>query len=286
MKPKRSYSRREFLGVGIASVGAATFLSSRWIEPFWPEFNQKIVRIKKRLAQPISILHISDLHAFDSMPLSYFDSCIKRAIGWKPDLICVTGDFISTKLDDETAYGEILLQLSSVAPTYACLGNHDGGAWAVSYGGYSDTTSVESLLQQSQILCLKDRGEVISIRGSELVLFGANDLWTVPIDTIGLKSSPAELPVIVMAHNPDSKDQLADVHWDLMLSGHSHGGQLVYPVIGGGPFCVVRDKRYSVGMNRWRDRWIHTSRGLGTVHGIRFNCPPEATLIHLVGTRV
>lgn len=132
------------------------------------------------------------------------------------------------------------------------------------------------------IRCLKDQGEVISILGTKFFLFGTNDLWTLPIDSTGIKASPTEFPVILMAHNPDSKDQLGDVHWDLMLSGHSHGGQLVYPLVGGRPFCLVRDKRYAVGL----DRWIHTSRGLGTVHGLRFNCPPEVTLIHLVGARV
>ena len=66
-----------------------------------------------------------------------------------------------------------------------------------------------------------------------------------------------------------------------MLSGHTHGGQVVMPITGANP-APVSDRRYVEGLKPWRDRWIHVSRGVGSIKGVRFNCRPEVTLLRLV----
>ena len=68
--------------------------------------------------------------------------------------------------------------------------------------------------------------------------------------------------------------------WDLMLSGHTHGGQLWIPFIGA-PFAPVRDKRFVKGLVRWQNRWVHVTKGVGNLHGMRLNCPPEVSLLTL-----
>jgi hypothetical protein len=65
------------------------------------------------------------------------------------------------------------------------------------------------------------------------------------------------------------------------LCGHTHGGQIVLPLIGA-PWAPVRDKRFIAGLYSWENRWIHITRGVGNVHGGRFNCPPEVSLLTLL----
>ena len=76
---------------------------------------------------------------------------------------------------------------------------------------------------------------------------------------------------------PDSKEHLRKYPWDLMLCGHTHGGQC--DLVFGTPFAPVRNKRYVRGLHPWNDRWIHTTKGVGNLHGLRFNCRPEVSLL-------
>ena len=87
-------------------------------------------------------------------------------------------------------------------------------------------------------------------------------------------------PIIVLSHNPDSKDILGDYPWDMMLCGHTHGGQLYLPILGT-PFAPVKDHRYVHGLKAWNDRLIHTTSGIGNLFGMRFNCRPEVSLLTL-----
>jgi predicted MPP superfamily phosphohydrolase len=63
-----------------------------------------------------------------------------------------------------------------------------------------------------------------------------------------------------------------------MLCGHTHGGQVVVPLLGA-PIVPVRDRRYVAGLNQWRERWIYTTRGVGSLYGIRFGCRPEVSIL-------
>ena len=87
---------------------------------------------------------------------------------------------------------------------------------------------------------------------------------------------------MVVAHNPDSKDYLKDYRWDLLLSGHTHGGQIVLPFVQN--FAAVRDKRFIAGLYRWEGRQIYITRGVGSLMGIRFNCRPESSILTLTPT--
>jgi predicted MPP superfamily phosphohydrolase len=86
---------------------------------------------------------------------------------------------------------------------------------------------------------------------------------------------------VLLSHNPDVKEEVAPRHWQLMLSGHTHGGQLRVPWLGATPFAPVRDKRFVAGLHRWNDRWIHVTKGVGNVYGMRINCPPEISFLTL-----
>ena len=74
---------------------------------------------------------------------------------------------------------------------------------------------------------------------------------------------------------------MADFPWHLMLSGHTHGGQIVVPVLGLSP-APVDDKRYVKGLKPWNGRLIHVSAGVGNIDGVRFNCRPQVNVLDLV----
>ena len=91
---------------------------------------------------------------------------------------------------------------------------------------------------------------------------------------------PADDPAILLAHNPDTKDVLADRPWDLMLSGHTHGGQVVLPIVGE-RFVPMRDKRFIAGLKQWNGRQVYVTRGVGNIDGVRVNCRPEVAILDL-----
>ena len=78
------------------------------------------------------------------------------------------------------------------------------------------------------------------------------------------------------------EDQIENHDWDIMLSGHTHGGQVSIPGLGA-PVLPVRDRRYIHGHYCWNHRQLHISSGVGTSCGIRFNCPPEICMLTLEG---
>jgi predicted MPP superfamily phosphohydrolase len=204
------------------------------------------------------------------------------AVDASPDLICITGDFITHRTGfDPRWYVKALSRLSAKAPTFAVMGNHDGGLWAARAGHFETTAEVGRIVVNAGIRLLENRCEQIQCNGADLQLVGVGDLWAGNAEPAQAfeRASPA-LPTILLSHNPDSKAVVAHHPWDLMLSGHTHGGQVVVPVVGLNP-APVWDREYIAGLNRWNDRWIHTSRGVGSIRGIRFNCRPEVTLLHL-----
>jgi len=103
-----------------------------YCEPRWLEATTRRVRLSRAtLPSPIRLLHLSDLHASFVVPLSHIENAITLGLEDSPDIICLTGDFITFRHDfDAREYVNALRRLTAAAPTFAVLGNHDGGAWA------------------------------------------------------------------------------------------------------------------------------------------------------------
>jgi uncharacterized protein len=274
-------TRRKFF-TSLPLIGAVPVYAFG-VEPQWLEPTHHRIRLPHRdLSSGFRILHLSDLHASRVVPFSLIGRAIDDGLSMKPDLICVTGDFITDAAAfDEKEYRNLLRRLSNAAPTFACLGNHDGGSWAVHMGGFPDTHVVRRLLEASGIALLDNRSELVRMRGQSLRLVGVADLWSDEVDGAAAFSQVRpEEPTILLAHNPDTKDILAAHPWDVMLSGHTHGGQVVVPLVGP-PFVPVEDKRFIAGLKQWNGRWVFVSRGVGNLDGIRIDCRPEVTLLQI-----
>src|SRR5215469_3886970 len=195
--------------------------------------------------KPVRILHLTDFHASQFVSMAMIEHAIDLGLAQKPELVCVTGDFITFQSGfDEYHYVALLRRLSNAAPTFAVLGNHDGGPWAAKHGGFADHSVVEGMLAKSGISLLHNRAEDVRLNGSEVSFVGVADLWSQEIaaEAAFQKTNPTK-PTILLAHNPDSKDALKEYPWNVMLCGHTHGGQIIVP-FKGACFAPVKDRRF------------------------------------------
>lgn len=289
--PALPKSRRWLIG-SIFSAALAS-ISVAWYTKYFEPFNLEITRKKigtcfrSPIASGLKFLHISDFHASSEVPYAYLSTVVDMAIDTKPDLIFATGDFITWHVDNSEKYRQLLGKLSEFCPVYACLGNHDGGSWASRHGGYESTQEIKNLLKTAGIKVLDNQSEIVTVRHQSIEIAGVGDLWSKELkpDIIlpkmeGKLGKNWERPLFLLSHNPDSKIPLIEYDWDLMLSGHTHGGQLVVPFAGYRPFAPVYDKSHIEGLRQWEGRrWIHITRGIGNRHGVRFNCRPEMSLL-------
>ena len=258
---------------------------ARYWEPSWLDISRVELKLDRPPHQsPLRLLHLSDLHAGQYVSLGYIAKAIRAGLDLAPDLICVTGDFVTGQYDQLDRYAELLSALPKQAPTFACLGNHDGGDWSANHGGYSTMREVAGLLKSSRVELLDNTTRSLTLRDWHLQLTGTSDLWAddaEPRQAFAHAEPSPDSVKILLAHNPDTKGRVHSCAWDLMLSGHTHGGQFRIPFLGP-PFAPVRDKRFIHGLHRWENRWLHITKGVGNLYGVRFNCRPEISLLTLI----
>ena len=277
-------NRRRFLwgSLGSGFVGAGSYTYMRLWESGWLEVNRHRAPIMKA-ERPLRLLHLSDLHASKAVSLGYLRRALEVGLELNPDLICLTGDFITWKYQQYDEYSEVLRALPEAAPAFACLGNHDGGSWAASTMkiGAAHSLPVQRMLKKAGIRLLHNEHTLLDLAGHTINLVGVGDLWNRECHS---QQAFAELddqyPTILLSHNPDTKTELAAHPWQLMLSGHTHGGQIYLPGVGD-PLAPVKDKKYVRGLHRLGDRWLHITKGVGNLHGLRFNCRPEVSLLEI-----
>src|SRR5579872_1498522 len=168
----QNISRRKFLAsIGLGGVGLAGY--SHFVEADWLEIGRHRIETPGGAGQrPIKLLHLADLHASWTVSLDFIREAIELGLQTKPDVICITGDFITRKFSEYDAYGHVLATLPKAAPTFATLGNHDGGHWSSRHGGYKTTEQVSQLVRRSRIELLDNRAAAICIDGRNLELVG------------------------------------------------------------------------------------------------------------------
>jgi len=282
---KNKFSRRKFLAtVGLAGLGGTAY--AHWVEPGWLEIGRHEVPVSKSPGKtPLKILHLSDCHASPEVDLDFIQTAIELGLEQQPDLICLTGDFITGRFGDGNKYAKVLSLLPAAAPTFASLGNHDGGHWACRGGaaGYADTKFIRGVLSEAKVTLLHNDVASVQKNGWNVTVAGLGDIWAQEMEPGStFEKIPADRGdvALVLSHNPDTKTELNKYPWDLMLCGHTHGGQVCLPFLGA-PFAPVQDKSILAGLYRWNDRWIHVTRGVGNILGVRFNCRPEVSILTL-----
>jgi hypothetical protein len=272
----------EVFAAGAAALtGIAAY--ARWIEP------RRLCKTVRRVplplaAPPVRLLHLSDFHLSPGTPLPFIRRSIELGLSLAPDIACLTGDFITAgEPYDRESYRPALARLASSVPTFAVTGNHDGGRWAGARGGETSSRAVRDLLAAAGVTLLHNRWLRVTAGAHPLILAGLGDPWAMEMDgPAAFSGLPPGAPVVLLAHNPDMKAALDGRPWDLMLSGHTHGGQTGIPGLRS-LLAPVADRGCVAGLKRWRGSWVHVTPGIGSFFQVRFLCPPEVSLLLLGG---
>lgn len=275
-------NRRKWFQLAAAgAAGAAGSALYATVEPRWFDISRTVIALPK-LEQPVRILHLSDLHSSADVPTELLWDATLAGVNSKPDMICLTGDYVTTlRQYDAAGLAKVFRKLADTAPAYAVVGNHDCGTGRKSG---NSSQAIRDLLADSGVNVLHNLSTTVALpNGAKLSLVGTGDVWN------SVEFRPAEafaevdesLPVVALIHNPDTKRVVADNPWDLMLSGHTHGGQVVLPFVH--PYWLpVTDSRYIAGLYRLaKGRQLFITRGVGSPKGIRFRCRPEVSVLDL-----
>lgn len=221
------------------------------------------------------ILQISDIHLGNWMNPTRLEGVISLVNRQQADLVCITGDFITHVMPNiEEQLVRSLKQLYAPDGVYAVFGNHDY---------WSDPDLVARSLAQSGIQLL--RNEVVRIirDSGSLVVAGLDDYYNAhdDLDQVAAQLQPADTTVLLV-HVPDYADiAAASGLFDLQLSGHSHGGQIVIPGLGT-PVLPPLGRKYSRGLYHINGMVHYTNCGVGTATlPVRWNCPPEIVIFEL-----
>jgi uncharacterized protein len=216
------------------------------------------------------IVQLSDLHFLPYTPLSLIERAANQACELQPDLLVLTGDFISHEAETIFGLTDLFESLDARYGVFAVLGNHDTRA---------GKALISKAIEDTGVLLLQNEGITFDVGHSQLTLAGVEDcLWGQPDLDAALAQRPADALTILLAHEPDVIDRFSeDGRVNLQLSGHTHGGQVRLPLLGT-PILPKLGQKYVHGLHRVNDSWLYTNRGIGMVSmPIRFNCPPEVT---------
>jgi predicted MPP superfamily phosphohydrolase len=264
------------LGTGCAAVllGTYTVFIERYLVRF-PRYRIPVPNLPK-VFEGFKLVHITDIHYGFLVPLGFVKGLLNKVNHLEKDLIVCTGDYVhernsTTQID---TVWPLLSELKAPFGVYSVLGNHDH--WG------STERSLYWLAKSGQNL----RGQVICLErnGQRLWLAGGGDFWE---DHLELDSLLSQIPDsecrIVLAHNPDTADTKFQGRIDLMIAGHTHGGQVRIPFYGP-PILPVRNQTYSSGLKTsTKGHSVFISRGIGwAIYPVRFNCPPEIPILELV----
>jgi hypothetical protein len=188
----------------------------------------------------------------------------------QPDLIVLTGDFVS-KHHAIAELPELLRPLRAPLGVYAITGNHDH---------WEGAEEICEQLETLGIVCLLNTNRCLHWQGGSFWLAGIDDMWYGTPDLhAALAGIPDDAFRILLAHEPDFADVASLRDIPLQLSGHTHGGHIVLPLLGS-PCLPHHGLRYISGLSQTGGTQVYVTRGLGGFP-VRFNCPPEATILTL-----
>jgi predicted MPP superfamily phosphohydrolase len=258
-------------------------LQSALAEPRQVEITHQRILLPKLPSEfhGFRIVQLSDLHHSPYFSAEEILAAVQQANELQPDLIVLTGDYISHSRDYIPGCALALAELQAPHGVFAVLGNHDH---------WTDGKAMYSALTEQGIRVLTNENFKLNLGEAYIRLLGVDDLMVGQDDLqLALLGSSTDETRILLCHNPRIIREAARAGIDLVLSGHTHGGQINWRLLTG---------RKDPKLNRWLRRpsrrltrghtelgatQLYVNRGLGTVIApLRYGCPPEITLLELV----
>lgn len=278
---ERKIGRRQFLRLaagGTLALGAGGWHSLVY-SPTHPRISRRHVRLPglPDAFRGLRIVHLTDLHFSSMVSRAYLEKCVKMSNALDPDLILLTGDYLTISdrrsgSDVISRFGEGLTEILSGFRArdgiFAVLGNHD-----VTLGA----GAVRSAVERAGILVLRDEARFLEREGQRLPLVGLADFGTQHVRQqrafAGLENSE---PALILMHNPDLFEIGLAHDNGIVFSGHTHGGQMLFPLLGALYVPSRFGDKFLKGWFQKGDLSMIVNRGLGMIRiPARLNCPPE-----------
>ena len=250
-----------------------------WLEP--ASLNVVEERIELNWpAEPLRVAVLTDLHVGSPFNgIANLRKVVDRTNGARPQLICILGDLVTQgvrggEFVPPEQIGVELGRLRAEFGVFAVLGNHDN---------WLDHDRVAKAVMDNGVRLLEDTAERVMVNLRPLWLAGISDLWTRRHNVAGaLAVVPADgTPVIALTHNPDIFPDIPS-RVTLTLAGHTHGGQVRFPIIGAPVVPSQFGQRYVAGHVVEGGRHLYVATGVGTsIIPVRFRVPPAITILTL-----
>ncbi len=270
-----SFSRRDILK-GVAAAAVGTVVGTADYGYVYARHRVGLTRENVRVSglspelDGLRIGFLSDLHRSDTVSHELASSAVNLLMAERPDIIMLGGDYVTwgggrrRRFVDQAA--EALAPLTAPHGVFAILGNHD------------DDKDMPAALSGKGFTVLRDARTRIQVNGVALEIAGIR-FWTRKAGDISRVVKGAAPDLILLAHTPSRLSEAAALAIPLVLSGHTHGGQIVLPGVGA---IAAREFPVVQGVGRQQGTSIFVSRGVGTVYiPVRVNCPPEVAVLTL-----
>ncbi len=221
-----------------------------------------------------SIALLSDVHHGPFVPLMYVQHVVALANALAADLVCLCGDYVHRGRRFIAPVGEALAALRGRAGVVAVLGNHDH---------WDGAAATRRALAAARIPELRNGGHWIHRGGARIRVAGVGDLLEDRQDLAGaLGDARADDVTVLLSHEPDFAEGITDERVSLVLSGHTHGGQVHVPGYGPPVLPTRLARKYASGLVRAPATQVFVTRGVGTITPpVRVCCRPEVALLTL-----
>lgn len=277
--PKSPVTRRQFLNGLVAAplVGVAvTSAYARFVEPYHYSISETDVFIRDlpERFEGFRITQLTDIHHSRILGIGDIRRMISIAQRTKPDMFVLTGDYTTTYRRFIEPCAEALSQLNAPEGVWAVLGNHDH---------YTDPELTTRALRRHRIEVMDNFHTTVQ-RGPDAIQLSGIDDWTWnAVDwTRAFSGLKPETPTILLSHQPSVLDLPQTQNVSLILSGHTHGGQLRLPFLGAPARFATRDLKYDRGLFRKGETQLYVSSGTGVIGlPLRLGVRPEIAVLRL-----
>jgi uncharacterized protein len=213
------------------------------------------------------VVHLTDIHHGLYFPAEALRAVVELTNELEPDLVALTGDFVTRSRAYIEPAAEILGGLRAREGVFAVLGNHDFRVGA---------DEISRALDRNGIELLRNRHTRLRRSGQAFYLIGIDDFRYRADLSKAMRGVPQGASTVLLSHNPRIIADAAQSGISLVLSGHTHGGQVLLPLVGGIYGRSGRTKRFKAGRDSLGSTQIYVSRGIGTVVlPLRYGCPAE-----------